>query len=170
MEYRIEVYWQAGVPDGRVADLLAQIAQLGLDQVRSVRVSDLYFLRGELTPSDLERLATELLADPVVEGFHIVTLPAPPEEEGAIVEVPGIISGLGIRGFNMAPLPEPIAELCRRELVYSSMVVDACYHGDRDLALQALLFDPMINDIDRARAILDDFLAEFAEYLPQFTP
>jgi hypothetical protein len=26
----------------------------------------------------------------------------------------------------------------------------------------------MINDIDTARAILDDFLATFAEYLPQF--
>jgi hypothetical protein len=27
----------------------------------------------------------------------------------------------------------------------------------------------MMNDIDRARAILDDFIVEFAEYLPQFT-
>jgi len=25
-----------------------------------------------------------------------------------------------------------------------------------------------MNDIDRARAILDDFLTTFAEYLPQF--
>jgi alpha-galactosidase len=47
-------------------------------------------------------------------------------------------------------------------------VVDAAVHGDRELALQALLLDPMINDIDRARAILDDFLSTFAEYLPQF--
>ena len=68
----------------------------------------------------------------------------------------------------MPPLPEPIAELCRRELAYSSAVIDACYHGDKDLALQALLLDPMMNDIDRARAILDAFLVEFREYLPQF--
>jgi alpha-galactosidase len=88
--------------------------------------------------------------------------------DDAIVEVPGMISGLGVRGLNVPPLPEPITELCRRELAYSSLVVDACYHGDKDLALQALLFDPMVNDIDRARAILDDFLFEFAEYLPQF--
>ena len=89
--------------------------------------------------------------------------------DDAIVEVPGLISGMGIRGLNMPPLPEPIAEMCRRELAYSSLVVDACYHGDKELALQALLLDPMMNDIDRARAILDDFLAEFAEYLPQFS-
>ena len=48
-------------------------------------------------------------------------------------------------------------------------MIDACYHGDKELALQALLLDPMMNDIDRARAILEDFLVEFAEYLPQFS-
>jgi alpha-galactosidase len=75
---------------------------------------------------------------------------------------------MGVRGMSMPPLPEPIAELCRRELAYSSLVVDACYLGDRDLALQALLLDPTINDIATARAVLDDLLTEFAEYLPQF--
>ena len=86
----------------------------------------------------------------------------------AIVEVPGIISSFGIQGIGCPPLPEGIAELCRRELELSSLVVDAAVEGDRRLALQALLLDPMVNDIDRARAILDDFLLTFAGYLPQF--
>jgi alpha-galactosidase len=89
--------------------------------------------------------------------------------DDAIVEVPGLISGMGIRGLNMPPLPEGIAELCRRELALSSIAVDACVQGDRQLALQALLLDPMINDIDTARAILHDFMTTFAEYLPQFS-
>jgi alpha-galactosidase len=71
--------------------------------------------------------------------------------------------------LSFQPLPEGIAELCRRELALSSLTVDAVVQGDRELALQALLLDPMINDIDRARAILDDFLKTFAEYLPQFS-
>ncbi len=87
----------------------------------------------------------------------------------SIVEVPGVLSGMGIQGLAFPPLPEGIAELCRRELVRSRMVVEASVQGDRDLALQALLLDPMISDIDTARAILDDFLTEFAAYLPQFT-
>ena len=87
----------------------------------------------------------------------------------AIVEVPGMTSAMGIRGLNMDPLPGGFAEMCRRELAYSGWVVDAAYHGNKELALQALLLDPMMNDIDRARAILDDFLLEFAEYLPQLT-
>ena len=36
------------------------------------------------------------------------------------------------------------------------------------LALQAFLLDPVVTDIDRARAILDDLLEEFTDYLPQF--
>ncbi len=137
-------------------------------------------IRGERSVEELRNLRSEGIPE-IIEGVtfndnayhHQLNLPndglIPNLPDDAIVEVPGVISGLGIRGFNMPPLPEAIAELCRRELVYSSLVVDACYHGDKDLALQALLFDPMMNDIDRARAILDDFIVEFAAYLPQFT-
>lgn len=87
---------------------------------------------------------------------------------GAIVEVPGFVSSMGIQGLGFLALPEGIAELCRRELALTALVVEAAVRGDRQLALQALLLDPMVNDIDRARAILDDFLTTFAEYLPQF--
>ena len=88
--------------------------------------------------------------------------------EGAIVEVPGMSTGAGVKGLGMGPLPEPIAELCRRELAYSSVAMDASYYGDRDLMLQALLLDPTVNDIQTAREVLDHLLREFAEYLPQF--
>ena len=94
---------------------------------------------------------------------YIPNLPAE-----AIVEVPGTIDGSGFHGERFPPLPEGIAEMCRRELSLSALYVEAALHGDRDLALGALLLDPMVTDIDRARAILDDLLEEFAEYLPQF--
>jgi alpha-galactosidase len=96
-------------------------------------------------------------------GGLIPNLPA-----AAIVEVPGVISGMGIQGLGFPPLPDGIAALCRRELELSSIVVDAAATGDRSLALQALLLDPMVDDLDTARAILNDFLTEFADYLPQF--
>lgn len=86
----------------------------------------------------------------------------------AIVEVPGLISAFGFQGLSFPPLPEGIAALCRRELELTSLVAEAAYTGDRNLALQALLLDPMVTDIDTARKILDDFLFEFEEYLPQF--
>jgi alpha-galactosidase len=86
----------------------------------------------------------------------------------AIVEVPGVIAGYGIQGLGCPPLPEGIAELCRRELALSSLVIDAAVTGDRYMALQALLLDPLVTDIDQARDILNDFLFTFEEYLPQF--
>lgn len=86
----------------------------------------------------------------------------------AIVEVPGIISSFGFQGLSFPALPEGIAALCRRELELASILVEAAATGDRQLALQALLLDPMVSDIDTARAILDDLLKEFHQYLPQF--
>ncbi|MBK8047456.1 MAG: hypothetical protein IPK16_10240 [Anaerolineales bacterium] len=87
----------------------------------------------------------------------------------AITEVPCVLNRAGIHGVSVPALPPAITELCRREVELASVVVDAAATGDRALALQALLLDPMINDIDRARAILDDFLGSFAEWLPQFS-
>ncbi|MEZ4618913.1 MAG: hypothetical protein R2867_25840 [Caldilineaceae bacterium] len=87
----------------------------------------------------------------------------------AIVEVPAIVNRHGVQGVTMPALPPAITEICRRETELAALVIEAAKCGDRNLALQALLMDPMMNDIDRARVILDDFLTSFAEWLPQFT-
>jgi alpha-galactosidase len=94
---------------------------------------------------------------------HIPNLP-----EGAIVEVPGLVSGMGVQGMGVGPLPEPIAELCRREITVGRLCVDAAVHGDRKAALQCLLLDPVITDLDAAQQILDDYLETYREHLPQF--
>lgn len=88
--------------------------------------------------------------------------------EGAIVEVPGLVSGAGVQGVGVGPLPEAIAELCRREITVSRLCVDAAVHGDRQAALQCLLLDPVITDLDVAQQILDDYLEAYREHLPQF--
>jgi alpha-galactosidase/6-phospho-beta-glucosidase family protein len=41
-------------------------------------------------------------------------------------------------------------------------------NGDRQVALQCLLLDPVITDMDVARQILDDYLVTYREHLPQF--
>jgi alpha-galactosidase len=96
------------------------------------------------------------------EGY-IANLP-----EGAIVEVPGVISGMGPRGIAVGALPEPVAELLRRELAVVRLSVDAAVHGDRQAALQCLLLDPVITDLDVAGQVLNAYLEEYRQYLPQF--
>ncbi len=85
-----------------------------------------------------------------------------------VVEVPALLNSMGVQPLPIGPLPPAIAELCRREAALVELVVDAAVSGDRQIALQALLLDPMIDDIQRAGAILDDYLTQFAAYLPQF--
>ena len=94
MEYRLEVFWRSDLPDGRAEDTLRQIAALGMAHVHNVRVSRLYFLRGNLSPGDVERLAGELLVDPVVEGYALwPVIPGNNEGERLAIEVayhPGV--------------------------------------------------------------------------------
>lgn len=85
-----------------------------------------------------------------------------------IVEVPAVADGAGIHGLGLDPLPGPIAELCRREAALAELAVDAAVTGNRELARQALLLDPMVGDIARAEGILKDYLEAYAEWLPQF--
>jgi alpha-galactosidase/6-phospho-beta-glucosidase family protein len=48
------------------------------------------------------------------------------------------------------------------------LCVDAAVSGDRQKALQCLLLDPVITDLDVAKLILDDYLETFRAHLPQF--
>ena len=88
--------------------------------------------------------------------------------QGATVETPVTVDGAGIHPIHVGALPEPIAELCRRETTVAQLCVDASVAGSREKALQCLLLDPVIHDIDTAKKILDDYLTSYREYLPQF--
>ena len=86
----------------------------------------------------------------------------------AIVETPVHVNGAGIHPVHMGELPESIAELCRREIVTAQLGIDAAVEGDYQKALQCLLLDPVISDMDIAKKILDDYLDAYRIHLPQF--
>ena len=88
--------------------------------------------------------------------------------QDSIVETPAFVDGAGIHPVQVEALPEGIAELCRRELFVSQLGVDAAVEGSREKALQCLLLDPVITDLDQAKWILKDYLNTYKEYLPQF--
>ncbi|MEE2659296.1 MAG: alpha-glucosidase/alpha-galactosidase [Candidatus Latescibacterota bacterium] len=136
-------------------------------------------ISGELSVEELrdgsgERAVPVLLAIAGNSNVHELALNLPngnsisnlPSE--SIVEVPASVSGHGVTGLQMGELPPVIAAWCANQVQVVELAVDAAVLGDRALALQALLADPVINDIDTAERILDEFLTGHANWLPQF--
>ncbi len=67
MVTRIEVRHRPGVPDPAGDAIVVQAAALGIHGLRAVGTSRLYWLAGELDSNDVDRLAADLLIDPIVE-------------------------------------------------------------------------------------------------------
>ena len=81
--------------DPRSAGYLADAHALGLTSVSGLRCHDLYFIEGQLSEADLQRLAVELLSDPVTQDYAYTCLTdqAAPSSASGVVEValrPGV--------------------------------------------------------------------------------
>ncbi len=162
-KYRLELYdWDGAEKERdktweRIAGMVSGKVPIdGLKEVRSERAV-------EIILGIAENLNSYELALNIPNKGHITNLP-----ESAIVEVPTLLSGKGPIGLAMGDLPEPVAYLCRNQITIAELEVEAAVKGCKKTALQAILLDPMINDIDTAKNILDDYLRIHAKYLPQF--
>lgn len=80
--------------------------------------------------------------------------------ETAVVEVPAAVGADGVRGVSVGDLPAGIAAVLTARALQQELVVDAALRGDRTLAIQALVLDPLVPDRATATAILDAAVAE----------
>ena len=76
--------------------------------------------------------------------------------DDAAVEVPVMVDASGINPINVGALPAGIARLLSQQVGVQQTAVEAAVHGSRELAMQALMLDPVVNSTDAARAILDE--------------
>jgi alpha-galactosidase len=89
-------------------------------------------------------------------------------QDHAVVEVSALVDGGGIQPLRVEGLPGGIASTLRARIDQQEMVAEAAIRGDRHLALQALLADPLVDSVANARTMLDELLAAHAAYLPTF--
>lgn len=72
------------------------------------------------------------------------------------VEVPVTANGSGVHPASIGNLPEGIAALLRVQAGVQQMAVEAAARGSKELALQALLIDPVVNSASAAEKILEE--------------
>jgi phosphoribosylformylglycinamidine synthase len=157
MIHRVEIRPKEGFGDPHAAGVFAQVRELGFEKVTGVRSARLFFLAGELSGRDAERVAADLLADPVVEEYALgptgvspVTADRGPEPcaADAVIEVhlkPGVMdpvaasSEQAIRDMGFAVSSVRTAR--RYEL--GGAVSDE----QRETIARKLLANPVIEDI-----------------------
>jgi alpha-galactosidase len=111
---------------------------------------------------EFDRRRRELAANVPNRGAAIANLP-----EEAIVEVPIRVGAAGVEPVPVGPLPEALAGLCSLQISIQKLLVEAYRERSQDLLLQALLIDPVVDSVPRARAMMQTMLKVQADYLPQ---
>lgn len=84
------------------------------------------------------------------------------------VEIPIEVDGSGIHKMHMGRMPAATAALMSLQIGAQQMDVEAAVNGDRQIALQALLVNPVINDTEAAVKILDELWEINKPYIKAF--
>lgn len=86
----------------------------------------------------------------------------------AVVETLAEIGAAGAQPLCVGALPEGILGTVQQHVANQEMIVEAALNGDRRLALQTLVNDPLVRNFGSAPRMLDELLQAHAAYLPQF--
>jgi alpha-galactosidase len=113
---------------------------------------------------ELDRRARYDAANVLNSEGYIENLP-----REAVVEVPAYCDAAGIHPIAVGPLPEAPAAYMRTQISIQRLVTEAYRTRSRNLLLQALLLDPVVDSIGEAEALLDEMLELQAAFLPEFT-
>ena len=90
--------------------------------------------------------------------------------DDAVVEVSARIDRDGAHPLPVDPLPPEMLGLVEHAKAYELLTARAAVSGDRNLALTALMTNPLVGDYDVAAPLLDALLEANRKHLPRFFP
>lgn len=103
---------------------------------------------------------------------HIVNIPneltIPGLPFDAIIEVFAKISASGIESIPVSRLPAAIMEILNYHIMIQELTVVAALTGDRKIALQAFLLDPLMREFDDVEKMMNELFESNKNFLPQF--
>jgi len=79
-----------------------------------------------------------------------------------------IVRRSGIEPLSIGPMPLAVRGLVQAVKAYEELTVEAALRGDRGLALEALMANPLVGSYDKAKGYLERVLEADREYLPRF--
>jgi 6-phospho-beta-glucosidase len=89
--------------------------------------------------------------------------------DDAVVEIPATIDRDGAHPLPLAPLAPEMRGLVQAMKAYEELTVEAARTGDREVALRALLANPLVARWSIASPLLDALLDANRDLLPRFT-
>jgi len=100
----------------------------------------------------------------IVNTANMGAVPGLPDE--CVVEVPANISAYGVAPVPVSPIGEELFGLLRQVKAYERLTIEAAMEQSRGKALMALMANPLVRTLDKARAVLDDMI-ECGDLVPE---
>ncbi|QFP75708.1 alpha-glucosidase/alpha-galactosidase [Deinococcus sp. AJ005] len=159
----------------RVADLIARekAGEAAIDMTRSPEfasniIEGMVLNRPQQITCNLPNMADGAVLNGTVLNGTVLIDNLPPD---GVVEVGCTVDGGGIHPQPYGRLPEALAALDRSHMAVHSLLADSVLYRDRELAVQALMLDPLtaaVCSLDEIRAMFAELVeAEHAD-LPEY--
>ncbi|MEK5463573.1 6-phospho-beta-glucosidase [Paenibacillus sp. FSL R7-0210] len=88
--------------------------------------------------------------------------------DDASIEVNCIVTKQGPLPIPLRRVPQSVRGLLAAVKQYESLTIEAAVHGDRDVALQAMVHHPLMPSVTVAEQLLDEMLEKNKPFLPLF--
>ena len=82
-----------------------------------------------------------------------------------VVEVPGRVDGSGVQGVRLENMPRGFAGLLANQVAIHDLCAQAIIDGSKDLVLQALLVDPVVDKVSDAETLVERMIELQPDFL-----
>ncbi len=135
---------------------LEQVPESRINGTREIEYwRDIPIIEGILSDSGQEELAVNVPNNGLIDNLPRQT----------VVEVPATVDARGVHAKTLGMLPRGFAGLLNNQVAVDDLTVEAVLEGSRELALQALLVDPVVDNVAAAERTLDAILSLQAGFL-----
>ncbi len=159
------IQWAYEVADHKgIHDFYSWYKSWSLEQLPDSRIagttegegwSAVTIMEGILTDSHHGELAVNIPNDGLIDNLP----------QDLVVEVPAIVDKEGVHGVRIGALPVGIAGLLNNQVAVHELTMEAVFSGSRQVALQALLVDPVVDSVRAAEKTLEAILDLQKPYL-----